>query len=203
LLCGHVALLLAIYYVQKFYHRMQDTIRATVRMLWWRGLVGDVLEPEIMPFLQTLVPNWVNGCSMRINETGTVVVVTDASRITFAMLKNVLEALDGQMGLLLVSRNGVATQNQNLVTHATRLHIVAWTLVLLYPLDHQLVPRHRKATVEDLKLLPRGTLRRPSCLPAIRSDDAIVQYLGLKVGDIVRIDRLDHTVYFRMVISSR
>jgi DNA-directed RNA polymerase subunit H (RpoH/RPB5) len=73
----------------------------------------------------------------------------------------------------------------------------------MYPLDHQLVPRHRKASMEDLKLLPRGTLRRRSCLPAIRADDAIVQYLGLQVHDIVRIDRLDGTVYFRVVIATR
>ena len=47
----------------------------------------------------------------------------------------------------------------------------------MYPLDHQLVPTHRKATADDLKMLPAGALRRRSCLPAIRLDDVVVQYL--------------------------
>ena len=45
--------------------------------------------------------------------------------------------------------------------------------------------------------------RGHSVLPAIFADDAIVQYLGLVVNDIVRIDRLDGTVYFRVVITTR
>ena len=49
---------------------------------------------------------------------------------------------------------------------------------------------------------PRGTLSRRNLLPAIRSDDIIVQYLGLHVNDIVRIDRHDGTVYFRAVIAN-
>ena len=52
-------------------------------------------------------------------------------------------------------------------------------------------------------MLPQGALKRRSILPAIRADDAIIQYLGLSVNDIVRIDRLDGTVYFRVVIPTR
>jgi DNA-directed RNA polymerase subunit H (RpoH/RPB5) len=66
----------------------------------------------------------------------------------------------------------------------------------MFPLDHHLVPRHQKATAQDLEMLPPGTLRRRSVLPGIRADDAIVQYLGLCVNDIVRIDRLDRPSWF-------
>ena len=83
------------------------------------------------------------------------------------------------------------------------MRIIPWNLVLMYHLDHQLVPAHRRATADDLQLLPAGALKRRSVLPAIFADDPIVQYLGLVVNDIVRIDRLDGTVYFRVVVTTR
>ena len=59
-----------------------------------------------------------------------------------------------------------------------RLSVLSWQLVLMYPLDHDLVPRHRRATADDLRLLaPLHIHRRGTMLPALRADDPIVQYL--------------------------
>lgn len=51
------------------------------------------------------------------------------------------------------------------------------------------------ATPEEKKrLLPLNAL------PILRSDDPIAQYLGLRPGDVVRVDRLDGTVYWRHLV---
>ena len=39
-------------------------------------------------------------------------------------------------------------------------------------------------------------------LPLLRSDDPIAQYLGLRPGDVVRVDRPDGTIYWRNVVAA-
>lgn len=92
--------------------------------------------------------------------------------------------------------------------------LVPWSLVLLRPLGpvpplcegahrgggdrchHQLVPLHRVATAEE-----RRTLGSVHLLPLLRSDDAIVRYLGLKTGEVVRIQRCDGSLYWRHIVG--
>lgn len=98
----------------------------------------------------------------------------------------------------------------------SRLTVLPWHLVLMYPLDHSLVPPHRLATPGELRELQQryGLVthnhhhhRRPAVatttLPALRADDPVAQYLGLAVGDVVRIDRADGSVFYRAVITAR
>ena len=59
---------------------------------------------------------------------------------------------------------------------------------------------HKKKTTRlETKYLCPGK-RLSAVLPSLRADDPVVQYLGLSVGDIVRIDRPDGSVYYRLVI---
>lgn len=83
----------------------------------------------------------------------------------------------------------------------------------MYPLDHELVPEHvlpggsyyvcvkgeirRCLSKEEVARQPWSRVN----LPCIRRSDPIAQYLGLLSGDVVRINRLDGTVYFRQVVS--
>ena len=62
------------------------------------------------------------------------------------------------------------------------------------------MPPHRLATEDDLRRLPPRCT--PRILPALRLNDPIVQYLGLRVGNVVRIDRKDGSTYFRVVVAS-
>ena len=90
---------------------------------------------------------------------------------------------------------------------------------MMYPLDHALVPPHRRVPVNEVRgsrsfaqwLTEKKTKRLETkylcpgkrlsaVLPSLRADDPVVQYLGLSVGDIVRIDRPDGSVYYRLVI---
>ena len=70
--------------------------------------------------------------------------------------------------------------------------------MLLYPLDHDLVPTHRRATPEE-----RRALAPVNRLPLLCLDDPVVQYLGLRPGDVVRIERRDGTLYWRQVTASK
>lgn len=55
----------------------------------------------------------------------------------------------------------------------------------------------RLATPEERRrLMPLKTL------PLLRSDDPIAQYLGLRPGDVVRVDRPDGTIYWRNVVAA-
>lgn len=45
--------------------------------------------------------------------------------------------------------------------------------------------------------------RLSAILPSLRADDPVVQYLGLSVGDVVRIDRPDGSIYYRLVIACK
>ena len=67
--------------------------------------------------------------------------------------------------------------------------------MLTRPLDHELVPRHVRATAAE-----SGVQRR--CLPMLRASDPVAQYLGLRPGDVVRIDRHDGSAYFRHVVAA-
>lgn len=73
--------------------------------------------------------------------------------------------------------------------------------LVISPVMHRLVPEHVKATPSEIKAL---RLTSDADLPKIMKDDAIVKYLGLVRGDIVRIKRTaieGNTYYFyRLVV---
>ena len=210
---------------------MDEVVQATHRMLDWRqqSWVPKSRDwcdshPALGPLLPTDVA--CAGAVLHIGAEKLLILITDAVRLTTSSIKAALVANSCFFCSVLKTAGGIAIRRHymhqgifqpqkytlaplQLVAQCTVSHtlmdqvrLIPWYVVLMYPLDHQLVPVHRKATAEDLKLLPRGTLSRRNLLPAIRSDDIIVQYLGLHVNDIVRIDRHDGTVYFRAVIAN-
>lgn len=104
--------------------------------------------------------------------------------------------------LELVSLHPVGWQAQNpfLARNQSRrntpvLRIISWTQVILQPLRHVLVPEQRRATAEEIQ--PLRPLRN---LPSIHATDIVVMHLGLSCGDVLRIDRKDGSVYWRLVV---
>ena len=146
-----------------------------------------------------------------LQHPSTVVLVCHPGRLTTSHLRDAhraLHRLEFVTHLQLISRHPV---NHHTVASASVPHrqpaassasvsVLPWTAVLVRPMDHELVPPHRRATPAERAALLRtaGALRN---LPVLRSDDAIAQYLGLQHGEVVRIDRLDGTVYWRWVVS--
>lgn len=61
--------------------------------------------------------------------------------------------------------------------------------------DHVSVPKQRRATPEEVQ-----RLRPLRNIPCLHATDIVVMYLGLTSGDVVRIDRKDGSVYWRLVI---
>jgi DNA-directed RNA polymerase subunit H (RpoH/RPB5) len=61
---------------------------------------------------------------------------------------------------------------------------------------HAFVPKHKLATVEERKALTKYITN----IPQIKSTDAVVRFMGFKVGDIVHISRHDGSVVFRIVV---
>ena len=130
----------------------------------------------------------------------TVLLVTEHPRIGMLQLRQAHEALRalGVRRLQLISRHNITTQTMNLNHSLPTDHTVTvlpWALILMYPLDHELVPRHRRATPEE-----RARLGPASQLPTLRADDVIARYLSLDPGDVVHIARPDGTVYWRLIV---
>lgn len=142
-------------------------------------------------------------------------LISPVVRIGLPRLKQVLAGMHslGVDHICLVAQQTIATPTSAVGPAAESVSVLPWQLVLTYPLDHELVPRHRRATAEDLSHLPTGSVRRASGMlpalhpafrgdgrhaePCLRTTDPIVQYLGLRAGEIVRIDRHDGSTYFR------
>lgn len=130
----------------------------------------------------------------------TLLLVTDQSRVGMVHLRQAHDVLRrlGVRRMQLVCRQNITTQtmhlNQSLPTDH-HVSILLWSLLCMYPLDHALVPRHRLATREE-----RARLTPVTQLPTLRADDAIAVYLGLRPGDVVRIDRPDGSTYWRHVV---
>lgn len=129
----------------------------------------------------------------------TLLLVTDQPKIGMVQLRQAHEACRG-VGvhhLQLVSRHPVTTQtlhlNQSLPSDR-HISILLWSLVLVYPLDHELVPHHRRATAAE-----RARLAPVNQLPTLKADDPVAQYLGLRPGEVVHILRPDRTVYWRLI----
>ena len=151
-------------------------------------------------------------------ERRTLMLITDLLKIGMGQLRQACHGMD-QSGIIdrlqLLSRHPITTQTIQLrQIHADdshhRIGSLPWAVLLFYPLDHDLVPMHRLATPEE-----RARLGPVSVLPQLRADDAVAQaprpasspgaarYLGLRVGDVVRIDRRDQTVHWRLVTGSQ
>ena len=190
---------------------LAEVVAATHHMLHWRGVAADEIEhAAFAPF---------QGVTLRAAAARTVLIVTGVPRITSQHVRGAIEAMLPGEQLQLVAKHSV-----NLHSHfLARVSIVPWypagffvaarggkkkacrapSLVLTYPLNHDLVPRHQRASPADLQQLAQLRLPRPGVtLPALRVDDPIAEYLALSVGDIVRIDRLDGTTYYRIIVSA-
>ena len=62
------------------------------------------------------------------------------------------------------------------------------------PTSHELVDVHRKITQQEIEtLMSTNNIKSKNNLPLILKSDPIAKWLGLKVGDIVEIDRYNTT----------
>ena len=116
--------------------------------------------------------------------------------------------------LTLVTRHTLSMPSQKMQDGVTHVHltILPWSLLMTYPLDHTLVPPHRPASPDEVcRLLGcpnvgtphhhrKATERKNQLLPCLRMDDPIARYLGMMPGEIVRIDRLDGSIYYRVIV---
>lgn len=72
-------------------------------------------------------------------------------------------------------------------------------------LEHELVPKHEVLSFEEAVEVLRKLGVPPNRLPAISINDPIVQLLGAKPGDIIRIIRKSPTAgeaeYYRIVVA--
>ncbi|MHA1847213.1 MAG: DNA-directed RNA polymerase subunit H [Promethearchaeota archaeon] len=73
-------------------------------------------------------------------------------------------------------------------------------------LNHELVPKHMIMTADEVKDLLDTLKIRLVQLPRIYEDDPVVQMLGAKINDVIKIERksettVDKSNYYRFVVK--
>lgn len=77
--------------------------------------------------------------------------------------------------------------------------------LLFNPTKHQLVPKHTKLTPEEVtEVMDKYLIKGKIQMPYILHNDVIAKWLGLKQGDVVKIERLNEnsgvSYYYRVTI---
>ena len=66
-------------------------------------------------------------------------------------------------------------------------------------MKHKMMPKHQKMSNKEIKeLLDKYKINKEQ-LPTIRRDDPPIKYMGLKIGDICKIDRYTGEIIYRLV----
>lgn len=78
--------------------------------------------------------------------------------------------------------------------------------LMFNPTLHKLVPKHTKLTPEEITdVMAKYLIKGKAQMPYILRNDAIAKWLGLKQGDVVRIDRYNENsglcFYYRAVVG--
>lgn len=73
------------------------------------------------------------------------------------------------------------------------------------PLKHELVPKHVLLSEEEVEEVLKRYRVKPYQLPHIRSSDPVVQVIGAKPGDVIKIIRESRTageaIAYRYVVE--
>jgi DNA-directed RNA polymerase subunit H (RpoH/RPB5) len=77
--------------------------------------------------------------------------------------------------------------------------------LMFNPAKHQLVPKHTKITPEEVtEVMEKYLIKGKAQMPFILHNDAIAKWLGLKQGDIVKIERINEnsgiSYYYRVCV---
>lgn len=68
-------------------------------------------------------------------------------------------------------------------------------------LEHSLVPKHTiLSEQEKQEVMKKYKIKTPSQFPRISKSDPIVELIGAKPGNLLKIDR-KNSVYYRMVVG--
>lgn len=77
--------------------------------------------------------------------------------------------------------------------------------LLFNPTKHQLVPKHTKLTTEETnEMMEQYLIKGKAQMPFILHNDVIAKWMGLKQGDVVKIDRYNEnsgiSYYYRVCV---
>lgn len=166
-------------------------------------IASDEIPPEFRELLAEDTGLWLD------TENARVTMITDRKKITTKQIRTLLDAsylaANSAQELELVTQHAIGWQAQNpfLARNQPRcrvgstpiLRIIGWTQVILQPLNHVLVPAQRRATPQEVQ-----RFRHLRNLPSIHATDIVIMHLGMSSGEVLRIDRKDGSVYWRLVV---
>ena len=193
-------------------HRIMWRVYSSViDMLKIRGFSSDVVlneadfydritihyTDELRGIAETFDKGILN-CSMTRGDETVLVVFTNETTIG---KKHVTELVDG-MGLsnvehcvLIYGNSLTSSAKKDIERQKLRIEAFSESEVLYNLMNHTLMPKYTVLTKSEKKsLFGEKCLITESQLPRISSSDRSARYLGLRRGDVVRIERKSQTV---------
>lgn len=141
----------------------------------------------------------VETCADAVGSTVCVFCVSDEPKLNVHSVKECLAYMDevGSVHAIIVYVDTVTPVVRKLIANSSvRMELFRKKELAYNIMNHELVPRHRLASESEKKALERYT---PN-IPHMRATDAVARFMGFEAGDLVRIDRRDGAVAFRIVV---
>jgi len=93
-----------------------------------------------------------------------------------------------------ITLQAIHNKDQQMLPKGGFIHIFLMKELMYNPMKHELVPKHKKITEDEIKTLMESLqLKSKTQLPLIQKQDIIARWLGLQQGDVVRITRYTET----------
>lgn len=135
---------------------------------------------------------------------------TDKTNLGIASIRNVLNAMELCTHAILVLHDSLTSPAvlmlRDLETRGIFISYFNENELLYDIYEHVRVPKHTLLTVDEKQELLRTLRATEDLLPKMQRQDPMARYLGLRVGDVVKIDRysmtVGHDVYYRIVVDS-
>lgn len=204
-----------------FHAQRQHTVtRTLVKMLQRRGYTMPAeVEARTQADVEAMYAASSAPClNFTAHRSGTPLMVMflndeHASKLGLAPIRDLVTDMASKhcAEALLVVHDGLTAPAASMVRELeTKSSVTLTTFLadtLLYDIwEHAAVPRHTLLTPAEKDDLLRSLKCTADQLPRIMRDDPMARYMGLRVGDVVRIDRPSVTVgmdvYYRVVVES-
>lgn len=203
------------------YHaqRQHTVIRTLVKMLQRRGYT---VPPEVEARTQADVEGMYATSAtppldFTAHRSGTPLMVlflndVHTSKLGLAPIRDLVAAMTAKncVDALLVVHDGLTAPAASMVRELeTKSGITLTTFhadTLLYDIwEHAAVPKHTLLTNDERESLLATFKCTEDQLPRMMREDPMARYMGLRVGDVVRIERPSVTVgmdiYYRIVVE--
>jgi DNA-directed RNA polymerase I, II, and III subunit RPABC1 len=186
---------------------VEEETEASVEDNVARGVEGDDEEAPLLHFHFTVTRATAPHLLMVFFPN--ITMRTNLGVAPIRHIASIMAAAQCQHGILVVAAGltaPAAAQLRDLESNGTLLTAFTENELMVDIYEHEKVPLHVPLTAAQKQALLKQYKLTDRHLPEMQRQDPMARYLGLVVGDVVRIHRVSPTVgydiYYRIVVNS-